>query len=40
MKKHISIITQFTVAADNPASLYNGSSNDQPVAADSSSVKS
>ena len=37
MKKQKSI-TQFTVAADNPVALHNGSSNDWPIAAASSSV--
>ena len=33
-------ITQFAVAGDNPVTLHNGNSNDRPVAAASSSVKS
>ena len=39
MKKQKSI-TQFAVAADNPLTLYNGNSNDRPIAAASSSVNS
>ena len=39
MKKQKSI-TQFTVAADNPVTLYNGNSNDRPIAVASSSVNS
>ena len=39
MKKQKSI-TQFTVAADNPVALHNGSSNDRPIAAASSSANS